>query len=92
MTPERELPQYLSERRIAIIRRLRGSKWRRHCQYPGCGKTIPNRKWSGYCADHRAAWERERRRVAERNRRMMRAIQRGRRPRPRAPLTWGWLY
>jgi hypothetical protein len=78
---------------IAAYRRWRGSVYaRRHCLFPGCGKVIPDRMRAGYCQDHRVAWERERRRLAERERRFNRALGEGRNPRPRSRLKWGWMY
>lgn len=78
---------------IATYRRLRGSVFaRRHCQFPGCRRVIPDRKRAGYCDEHREAWERERRRLAERDRRIRRAFREGRPPRPRSPSIWGYLY
>jgi hypothetical protein len=76
-----------------VYRRQRGSVFaRRHCQFPGCHRVIPDRKRAGYCYEHRPYWERERRRLAERFRRMQRAIREGRGPRPRSPTMWGWLF
>jgi hypothetical protein len=78
---------------IAAYRRARGSVYaRRRCQFPYCYRVIPDRMRAGYCHEHRPFWERERRRLAERERRMQRALREGRRPRPRSHLEWGWLF
>ena len=37
---------------------------RRHCGYPGCGKIIKSRYWSGFCRKHWPIWLRERNRIA----------------------------
>lgn len=77
---------------IASYRRSRGSVYaRRHCQFPGCYRVIADRFRSGFCAEHYPFWDRERRRLAERTRRIERAIRSGKSPRPRSPGKWGWL-
>lgn len=78
---------------IAAYRKARGSVCaRRHCQFPTCYRVIPDRMRAGYCHEHRPFWERERRRLSERARRIQRALREGRSPRPRSPEKWGWLF
>ena len=78
---------------IDAYRRERGSFYaRRHCLFPGCYRVIADRFRSGFCAEHYPFWDRERRRLAERTRRIARAIRAGRNPRPRSPGKWGWLF
>jgi hypothetical protein len=49
---------------IQVLHRKRGTNLaRRHCIYPGCGVTLPNRYWSGLCSDHYPLWVTESARV-----------------------------
>jgi hypothetical protein len=85
-TDSRGIPTAAS---VRTYHRVRGSNLaRRHCQFPGCYRIIPDRFRDGFCDEHRAEGRLERDRVRMRDYRVRRALREGRRPRPRSSLIW----